>query len=321
MKVGVFSVILGGEPLEKALDFLVSIGVEAIELGTGAWPGASHVPVNDLLADHKKAEAFLKQITRRNIEISSLSCHGNPLHPDAAFAKAHHDVFRKTVELASILGVPRVTTFSGCPGDHDGAKYPNWVTCPWPDDFLKVLDWQWKEKVIPYWQGEVQNAEKFGIKQICFEMHPGFVVYNPETMLKIRNAVSPVLGANFDPSHLFWQGIDACRALRALKGAVYHVHAKDNRIYEDNSLINGVLDTKPYSDELNRSWIFRTVGYGHGEEFWNHFVSTLRLIGYDGVLSMEHEDSLMTTNEGLKKGVSFLKRVIMHDPKGQVSWA
>ncbi len=130
-----------------------------------------------------------------------------------------------------------------------------------------------------------------------------------------------MLGANFDPSHLIWQGIDVCRALRALKGAVYHVHAKDTRVYEENSLTNGVLDTKPYSDELNRSWLFRSVGYGHGEEFWNHFVSTLRLIGYDGVLSIEHEDSLMTPSEGLKKAITFLNRVIMHDPKGAVSWA
>ncbi len=321
MKVGVFTVILGSEPLEKALDFLVSIGVEAVELGTGAYPGNAHCPTDELLADHKKAEAFLKQITRRGLEISSLSCHGNPLHPDKAFAKAHHDVFRKTVELAKILGVPRVTTFSGCPGDHENAKYPNWATCAWPDDYLKILDWQWKEKVIPYWEGEVKNAEAHGIKQICFEMHPGFVVYNPETMLKLRNAVSPVLGANFDPSHLFWQGIEPCEALRALKGAVYHVHAKDNRVNETNTLVNGVLDTKPYSDELNRSWIFRTVGYGHSEDFWRNFVSTLRLIGYDGVLSMEHEDSLMTPSEGLKKGVSFLQNIIMRDPKGQVSWA
>ncbi len=183
MKVGVFSVILSSEPLEKALDFLVANGVEAIELGTGAWPGNAHCPIDSLLADHKKAEAFLKSIANRGIEISSLSCHGNPLPPDAAFAKAHHEVFRQTVQLAKILGVPRVTTFSGCPGDHNGAKYPNWVTCPWPDDFLKVLDWQWKEKVIPYWEGEVKNAEKSGIEQICFEMHPGFVVDNPEIWL------------------------------------------------------------------------------------------------------------------------------------------
>lgn len=321
MKVGVFTVILGQEPLDKTLKYLKSIGVEAVELGTGAYPGDAHCPVDHLISNKNTAKEFKKLIEDQGFEISSLSCHGNPLHPNEEISKEHIRVFRNTLKLAEILEVPRVTTFSGCPGDHKGAKHPNWVTCPWPNDFLEVLDWQWNEVAIPYWTKEVALAEKHGVKQICFEMHPGFLVYNPETLLKLRKAAGKAIGANFDPSHLFWQGIDPCLALRALKGAIYHVHAKDTKIDAANTLVNGVLDTKPYSDELNRSWIFRTVGYGHGEEFWTNFVSTLRLVGYDGVLSMEHEDSLMTPNEGLKKAVSFLNHVIMHEAKGKVSWA
>ncbi|PTX94785.1 xylose isomerase [Verrucomicrobia bacterium LW23] len=321
MKVGVFTAILNDQPLEKALDFLASIGVTAVEFGTGAYPPDAHTKPDDLLADKGKLAAFKQAVASRGMEISSLSCHGNPIHPDKEFAQSHHDIFRKTLKLAELLEVPRVTTFSGCPGDGPSATYPNWVTCPWPDDFLKVLEWQWNEVVIPYWAREVEVAKSHGINQICLEMHPGFVVYNGETLLKLRNAVGPVIGANFDPSHLFWQGIDPVRSLRDLKGAIYHVHAKDTRVYEENSLRNGVLDTKPYSQEADRAWIFRTVGYGHGADFWGHFVSTLRLIGYDGVLSMEHEDSLMTPSEGLKKGVKFLQDIIMHEPKGVVSWA
>jgi sugar phosphate isomerase/epimerase len=152
-------------------------------------------------------------------------------------------------------------------------------------------------------------------------MHPGFVVYNPETLLKLRTAAGPVIGANFDPSHLFWQGIDPCAALRALKDAIWHVHAKDTRVQEWNTRTNGVLDTKHYSDELNRAWIFRAVGYGNSRRFWCDFVSTLRMIGYDGALSVEHEDSLMTSREGLEKAVRFLREIVFSEARGNVTWA
>ena len=224
------------------------------------------------------------------------------------------------MKLAAEIGVPVVTTFSGCPGDHAGAKSPNWVTCPWPPDFLEVLEWQWDKVAIPYWKKQAAFAKPLGVK-IAFEAHPGFLVYNPETMLKMRAACGPVIGANFDPSHFFWQGIDPVKAVRALAGAIHHVHAKDTGLYPVNADVNGYLDTKHYGDEKNRSWIFRTVGYGHGADFWCDFVSTLRLCGYDGTLSMEHEDSLMSPAEGLSKGVEFLKSVVIREKKGKVTWA
>ena len=146
-------------------------------------------------------------------------------------------------------------------------------------------------------------------------MHPGFCVYNPETLLKLRAAVGDVIGANLDPSHLIWQGIDPVMAIRALEGAIYHVHAKDTKVDKYNTAVNGVLDTKHYGDEIHRSWIFRTVGYGNNEEFWRAFVSNLRLCGYDKVLSIEHEDSLMTIDEGLKKAVEFLDKVMIKEEK------
>jgi len=159
------------------------------------------------------------------------------------------------------------------------------------------------------------------VHKIGLEMHPGFLVYNPATVLKLRHAVGPVIGANFDPSHLFWQGIDPCAAVRALEGAIWHVHAKDLAIHEWNARVNGVLDTRHYSDESNRAWIFRTVGYGNPRHFWCNFVSALRMAGYDGTLSMEHEDSLMTAKEGLEKGMAFLRSILLSEPKGTVTWA
>lgn len=321
MKVGVFSAILSDLPLEKALDHLVGLHCDTVEFGTGAYPGDAHCQPAALLADGAKLRDFSAAVQASGLEISSLSCHGNPIHPDATIAREHHDIFRATVELAGKLGVEVVTTFSGCPGDADGAKHPNWVTCPWPPDFLKILDWQWNEVAIPYWREQVRFAADHGVRKIALEAHPGFLVYNPETMLRLRDATGEVLGANFDPSHFFWQGIDPIRAVRKLEGAIHHVHAKDTSLYKINADVNGYLDTKPYSDEKNRAWIFRTVGYGHSAEFWTEFVSTLRMCGYDGTLSMEHEDSLMTPAEGLRKGVEFLQQIIMREAKGKVTWA
>ena len=222
---------------------------------------------------------------------------------------------RNAILLAEKIGVDTIIGFSGCPGSDPDAKLPNWATCAWPDDFLKVLDYQWNEVLIPYWTEMVAFAKAHKVTKIALEMHPGFCVYNPETLLKLRNAVGDVIGANFDPSHLIWQGINPVAAIRALTGAIYHVHAKDTKIDEINTAVNGVLDTKHYGDELHRSWIFRTVGYGHGEDYWREFVSALRLAGYDKVLSIEHEDSLMTIDEGLKKAVEILDKVMIKEEK------
>jgi len=319
MKVGVLTALFADKSLDETLDYVTEMGVEAVELGTGAYPGAPHCPMPELLASKSKRKQFLAKITGRGLEISALSCHGNPLHPDKAIAAEHNKVLRDTCRLAEGLGVEVVAGFSGCPGDSDGAKYPNWVTCPWPTDYSEVLQWQWEKKVIPYWTKMAAFAAKCGVK-LAFEMHPGFVVYNTETLLKLRTACGKNIGANFDPSHLFWQGMDPIASIRALKGAIWHVHAKDCRIYPANSLVNGVLDTKTYTDEINRSWIFRTVGYGHGHDFWKDFVSTLRMVGYDGVLSIEHEDSLMSVNEGFTRAVTFLKSLVLTEKLGAVWW-
>lgn len=321
MKLGVITVLFSNLSFDDMLDKVEEAGLDCIELGTGAYPGDAHCKPAELLKDDKKLEAFKQAIAEHHLEISALSCHGNPLHPDKAIAKDHDDAFRKTCQLAGELGLDRVITFSGCPGGSDSDTRPNWVTCPWPDDFSEAVKWQWEQKVIPYWKEAVAFAAKHKVTKISLEMHPGFVVYNPETLLKLRRAVGKAIGANFDPSHLFWQGIDPLRALRALKGAVYHVHAKDTKVYTENSEINGVLDTKPYGDEPNRSWLFRTVGYGHGFSWWKDFVSTLRLIGYDDVLSIEHEDSLMSTEEGFRKAVEFLHQVVFAESPGDMWWA
>jgi sugar phosphate isomerase/epimerase len=310
-------------PFEEALDRFAEMGLEAVEIGTGNYPGDAHCNPDELLADAAKAKAFRKAVEDRGMIISGLSQHGNPIHPDPGFRERDRAVWSSTVRLAELLEVPVVMAFSGCPGDHEGARYPNWVTCPWPEDYLKVLEWQWNEVAIPYWTEAASFARSHGIAQIGFEMHPGFLVYNPETLLRLRSAVGPEIGANLDPSHLFWQGIDAVEAIKILgaEDAIFHVHAKDTFIDEGNVRRNGILDTKHYGQIRDRAWTFRTVGYGMGEKTWRDIVSTLRAVGYDHVLSIEHEDLLLSIDEGLRRGIDVLTSIIPREPQTEIWWA
>lgn len=320
MKVGILTVLFGDMSFEKMLDHVASAGCEAVEIGTGGYPGTAHCDAAALLKDSAAQKRFLRAVEKRGMIISGLSCHGNPVHPQAGQARKFHQAWRNTVALAEALGVERVITFSGCPGESDTSRYPNWVTCPWPNDYSDVLKWQWEEKLIPYWTKQVAFAAKHGIKMICLEMHPGFCVYNPETLLKLREACGEAIGANFDPSHLWWQGMNPVASIRELGPAIYHVHAKDVKINPINTECHGVLDTKPYTQEARRSWIFRTVGWGHDAVVWKDMISALRLVGYDYVLSIEHEDSLMSMQEGFRRAVAFMKEVCIVEPPPRVHW-
>jgi len=315
MKLGVFTVLLSDRSLEDSLKYLKGIGVEALEIGCGGYPGTAHCDAIKFMKDKSLIKEFKETIKKYDMTLSALSVHGNSVHPQKDIAQKFHNEYEATVQLAGELGVNKVVTFSGCPGDSENSKYPNWVTCPWPDDFTKILEWQWNEVLIPYWQKTAEFTKKYGVDKIAFEMHPGFCVYNPETLLKLRAAVGDIIGANFDPSHLFWQGMDPVAAIRELKGAIHHFHAKDTKVDLYNTSKNGVLDTKHFANESQRSWLFRTVGYGHGEEVWRAICSELRLAGYDDVMSIEHEDSLMTSEEGLEKAVAFLKNVMIFKEK------
>ncbi len=319
MKVGLFTALFAKLSLDEVIRRIKPLGIRTVELGTGNYPGDPHLKL-DWLNQPTKVKEFRQRLDDQGIEISALSCHGNPLHPNRKIGELHAETSRRTILLAEKLGVTRVIDFSGCPGDSDGSKWPNWSPTPWPPDYLEILKWQWEKKVIPYWKKRAKFAEDHGVR-IAIEMHPGFVVYNPETMLRLRAEAGPAIGCNFDPSHMFWQGIDPCTGIRRLGEAVFHVHAKDTRLYDVNYKVNGVLDTKPYSDEKNRSFLFRTVGYGHDADFWTDFVSTLQMIGYDDVLSIEHEDSLMSVEEGLTKAATFLNQIVIKERLKEMWWA
>jgi sugar phosphate isomerase/epimerase len=320
MKLGLFTPVFGKLDVKEMLAKVRALEkVQAIELGTGGWPGHDHIDVDALLASQASAREYRQRIADAGLTISALSCHNNPLHPDRATARIADDVFRKTVRLAEQLEVPVVVTFSGCPGDSDDAKHPSWVTCPWPPEFLEVLEWQWEKQAVPYWCGAARFAADHGVK-VALEAHPGFLVYNTDTALKLRQAVGPNLGVNFDPSHLFWQGVDVPAAIRALGDGIFHVHAKDVALDPQNVAVNGVIDAKSYRRMGERSWLFRSVGWGHGELEWKRIVTALRLAGYDYVMSIEHEDALASVDEGLRAAVDLLTRVILTEPPVDAWW-
>ncbi|MDR2646827.1 MAG: sugar phosphate isomerase/epimerase [Oscillospiraceae bacterium] len=320
MKLGVFTTLLSNLSLQDSLAYFKSLGIEMIELGAGGYPGNAHANPRELLADQTKLTAFQKTIADSGMQVSALSCHGNPLHPNQAIAKEFDDTMRDAVLLAEAIGLHQINTFSGCPGDWEGAKYPNWVTCPWPNDFGAILDWQWNERLIPYWKDFVAFAKLHGVNKIGLELHPGFCVYNTESLLRLREAVGEEIGANFDPSHLVWQGMDPVTCIRALGDAIFHFHAKDTKLDPANTALNGVLDVKPYGDEIHRSWIFRSVGYGRDAQYWKDIISNLRMVGYDYAVSIEHEDSLMSQNEGLRKAVAMLQDVLITEETGAMWW-
>ena len=318
MRVGVFTALLAQFSLDQVIEKLKSLGISTVELGTGNYPGDPHIQLS-LLENKTALKEFKQKMADNGISISALSCHGEPLHPNSDVAKKNQEVNKKSILLAEKLGVPVVIDFSGCPGDSDKAKYPNWVTSPWPPHYQELLKWQWEKKAIPYWEKRGKFASDHGVK-IAIEMHPGFIAYSPETMLKLRAACGPAIGCNYDPSHMFWQGIDPIAAIRVLGDSIFHVHAKDTQIYNVNLPTSGVLDMKLYTDEKNRAWVFRTCGYGHGAEWWKEFVSTLRMFGYDYVLSIEHEDSILSPNEGLTKAIEFLNGIVIREEPAAPWW-
>jgi DNA-(apurinic or apyrimidinic site) lyase len=322
MDIGVLTVPLGGEPIDDAAAYLADLGVDAVELGVGGWPGEDHVDRGALLDDGAAREELLALLDGRGLRISALATHNNPLHPDEERAATADRELREAIELADLLGVGTVTCFSGLPAGAPGDSTPNWVTAPWPTEHADALDYQWDEVAIPYWRDVAAHAGQHGV-DVAIEMHPNMLVYEPTGLVALREATSDRIGANFDPSHLYWQGIDATEAIRFLgeRDAIHHVHAKDTEVYEVRSRVKGVLDTTGYAEEADRSWLFRSIGYGHGEGHWKDVVSTLRMVGYEGALSIEHEDSLTSSREGLEKAVDVLDRAVFETEPGDAYWA
>lgn len=310
--IGVFDPAFPDLSLDQMLDKVAGYGLEAMEIGTGGYPDNHHCPLNDLLADPAKLKVWKKKFDDRNIVIGALSCHGNPVHPDTKIAGRDAQTFRSTVLLAEKLGVQVIVGFSGCPGGSPTDTTPNWVTYRWPPEYGQALDWQWKEKVVPYWKDAAKFAREHNVHKLAFEMHPNFVVYNPRTLLRLREAVGEEIGANCDLSHLFWQGCNPVEVIHMLgkQGALYHAHMKDTVMFQNNVDRYGVLNFASTTEELpEASETFRAVGYGHGANTWKDIVRAYMEVGYDGFLSIENEDPILPGDIGVERAAYVLKNV------------
>jgi sugar phosphate isomerase/epimerase len=310
LPIGVFDPPFNKLSLDEMLDRFASLGIEAVEVGAAGPNGSPHCPRPELVADPAKARAWKKKFDDRGIPVMTLSCHNNALYPDAAKAHAAAEQFRQTLQLAGMLEIPTVVGFSGCPGGSPTDTVPNWVVYRWPDEHGEALDWQWKERVIPYWQETAKFAREHGVHRIALEMHPNFVVYNPRTLLRLREAAGEEIGANCDLSHLFWQQCNAVEVIRYLgkHGAIYHAHMKDTAFFPENVDRFGVLNFGK-KDDHEASEFFRAVGYGHGASAWKDIVAAYMEIGYTGMLSIENEDPILSGEVGVQRSLAVLKNV------------
>ena len=311
MKLGFVSDSLGGMSFEDMLDHAARMGVSGVEVNTCGWSTAPHFGLKSMLGNGAKQKAFLKAFADRGLEVISLNANGNPLHPtDPAQAEGLKD----TIRVAGEMGIRTVCTMSGLPSGNATDTMPNWVVSSWPPETQAILRYQWEEKLLPFWSEIVALARASGVERIALELHGNQCVYNVPSLLKLRKAVGPVVGANLDPSHLFWMGADPLVAAEALGPAIYHVHAKDTSLNAPVQAVTSLLENGSLMDIPARSWSYITLGFGHGEEWWRQFCYRLKMAGYDGWLSIEHEDVLLNSLEGLEKSVALLKAVMPAAP-------
>jgi len=303
MDLGLYTDSVSDLSFEGALDLAAEIGATGIEIAAGGQSSAPHMRIGELLAEPRRRAEFAEAFERRGLRIAALNCSAWPLHP--VVGEAHAQLIRDTIRLAGELGVKKIVTMTGSPGDGPGATTINWIWYPGPDDTLRLLERQWEE-AIPLWRDLAAYAGAHGIERIAFELHPLHLAYNVPTLLRMRDAVGPIVGANVDPSHMFWQQMDPLAVIRALGPAVHHVHLKDTQLVPEQVALAGVLDQRPFEDPAHRAWVFRTIGRGHGREFWSAFVAALRESGYDDVLSIENEDVSQPSVEGVREAAGLM---------------
>jgi sugar phosphate isomerase/epimerase len=311
MKLGFVSDSLGSIPFANMLDHAVRMGVQGVEVNTGGWSTAPHFNLTEMKRSVEARRAFLAAFADRGLEVIALNANGNPLHPTD---RAQGDCLRDTIRLAGEMGIRTVCTMSGLPAGQDGDLTPNWVVSSWPPETQEILRYQWEERLPPFWTEIVALATSCGVERIALELHGNQCVYNVPSLLKLRQMVGPVIGANLDPSHLFWMGADPLMAAETLGEAVYHVHAKDTFLNAPKQAVTGLLENGSLMDIRNRSWSYITLGFGHGEEWWRQFCYRLKMGSYDGWLSVEHEDVMLNSLEGLEKSVALLQGVVPRAP-------
>lgn len=321
MKLGVFTPLFNNLSFEEMIEEAANKGLETVEIGTGGNPGNAHLDIDELLESEEAREDYLQKLADKGLSISAFSTHNNPISPDPKEAKEADESIRKTIKLASLMDVPVVNGFSGIAAGNDTDTVVNWPVSPWPNEYSESYEYQWEQKLIPYWKEINTVAEEAGVK-IGIEMHGGFLVHTPYTMLRLREEAGDAIGCNFDPSHMWWQGIDPVAAIKILgkENAITHFHAKDTYLDQENINMHGLTDMQPYGDVQSRAWTFRSVGMGHSVDDWADMISALRIYGYDHAISIEHEDPIMSVDEGLTRAITNLQSIMIKESPSEMWW-
>ncbi|BCQ33459.1 MULTISPECIES: sugar phosphate isomerase/epimerase family protein [Erwinia] len=311
MKLSFCTDSLGHLPFEQMLDKLLELGVYGVEMTTGGWSGAPHLRTDELLASKAKRQQVLQALESRGMQIAALNVSGNPLDP-GELGQRHKSDTDKALQLAGEFGVKKIVMMSGLPPASPNDTIPNWITytVSWPPTLKNCLDYQWNEVAIPYWQGLVARAKECGVDKFALENFSSMLVWNPETLFRLRDAVGSTVGLNLDPSHLLWMGADPIAAARALGPAIHHVHGKDVRLERGLVGINGLLETKPVEDVANRAWNYVAVGCGQDLQWWKEFFSVVRMMGYNDWVSLEMEDLTMSVEAGVTSSIAALQQTI-----------
>jgi sugar phosphate isomerase/epimerase len=324
MKLGVYTACLHDKTLEEALEIIAGLGLTGIEVNTGGFVAAPHIHVDALLASERARRDYLARISDSGIELTALNCNGNPLHPDVAVGSKHSADLYKTIELAGLLGIRDVITMSGQPEAHSGGTAPTWIVEPWNSASSEVLTYQWDEVAVPYWTDVERRAANAGVR-VALEMHPHNLVFNPATLVRLIERTSAShIGAEMDPSHLFWQGMEPIVGIEYLGDRVFVAAAKDVRINEANCRLNGLLDDRfttpgPGEPSVNLGgryvlndfpaeapWNFVAVGRGHDVDYWARFLAALDRVDTSVAVNIEHEDTELGQLEGLSAAASTL---------------
>ncbi|HUT35442.1 MAG TPA: sugar phosphate isomerase/epimerase [Planctomycetota bacterium] len=270
MQIGFLTSCMGKKPLEEVVAFAGKAGFAALEVSTG------HLPADRALQETSKVKELF---AANGVGISSIAAYSNLLDADAAKRQAAIATFKKNIDAAVAVGTPVVCTLAGMPVP--GKSKEQTIA----EDFKAVFT-----PLAAY-------AEDKGI-QIAFENWYPTLLQHFDLWDAILAAVpSPAIGFNYDPSHLLWQGIDYLGGVDRYKGRIFHTHAKDTEMKAEVLARRGCL--------AGGWWRYVIPGYGSVE--WGKYVGRLRQIGYDGVLSIEHEDGAFSPEAGLEKGLGYLR--------------